>query len=398
MRRGRIIIYLALILIFAVLGAVLLLPKILPTTPPVSTPGPGGEPAPTAAPVNEINVVFVAQKIPRGTTIGIEYLTYVPYPQELVVEGMFTDFDEVEGKIAKYDLEPNVPLTSGMIAEGEPTSEGSDAALFIDKGKVAISIPISRLSSVSRGIQRGDHVNVIATILLVDLDQEFQTALPNNTGAVVAPGPAVLLGLGQGSRAAQESGGTSQEANISASLTVAEQLRTITAQVASGGVASAYGRAFTDPNLEQTFFLVPSEAQRPRMVSQTILQDIRVLQVGDFDNSTAAIVVATEEPVLPGQEQPVVVELPPDVITLIVTPQEAVTLNYLLYSGAELTLVLRSANDDSRNQTEAVTLKFLLEEYKILVPEKETYGQANRIDELIAPSLPNDNIQSTPAP
>jgi pilus assembly protein CpaB len=150
--------------------------------------------------------------------------------------------------------------------------------------------------------------------------------------------------------------------------------------------------------LEQTFFLVPSEEQRPRLVSQTILQDIRVLQVGDFESAkTVPVTATTEAPAVPGQEQPVVVESPPDIITLIVTPQEAVTINYLLYSGAELTLVLRAANDDTRNQTESVTLQFLLDEYKIEVPAKGTIGQANRIDELIAPSLAND-VQPTPAP
>ena len=45
---------------------------------------------------------------------------------------------------------------------------GSDAALLIPKGMVAVSIPVSRLSSVSYGLATGDQVNVIATFPFVE--------------------------------------------------------------------------------------------------------------------------------------------------------------------------------------------------------------------------------------
>ena len=106
---------------------------------------------------------------------------------------------------------------------------------------------------------------------------------------------------------------------------------------------------------------------------------------------------ATAE-VLPGQEappegeviQPAQLILPPDIITLIVTPQDAVTLNYLLYSGAQISLALRSSGDDSRILTEAVTLQFLMEQYNIPLPARLPYGLEPRLDELEAPTLLND--------
>ncbi len=71
-------------------------------------------------------------------------------------------------------------------------------------------------------------------------------------------------------------------------------------------------------------------------------------------------------------------------ITLIVTPQDAITLNYLLYYqrylAAHLTLALRSAEDDTRVQTEAVTMQYLLEQYNIPVPAKLPYGIEPRVD------------------
>jgi pilus assembly protein CpaB len=69
-----------------------------------------------------------------------------------------------------------------------------------------------------------------------------------------------------------------------------------------------------------------------------------------------------------------------------------VTLNYLIYSGAQLTLALRSAGDDTRVQTEAATLDFLLTQYNVPVPVKLPYGLEPRIDELASPQLPNDAV------
>ncbi len=69
-----------------------------------------------------------------------------------------------------------------------------------------------------------------------------------------------------------------------------------------------------------------------------------------------------------------------DVATLIVTPQDAVTLNYLMLSNVNLNLVLRSAGDDQKVDTEAVTLQFVLDQHRIPVPAKLPYGNNPRTD------------------
>ena len=142
------------------------------------------------------------------------------------------------------------------------------------------------------------------------------------------------------------------------------------------------GRTAIDPLLEQTLYVVPSEAQRPRLVSQTLLQDAIVLGVGDFPltdeveeepaptppatcrlwmmipSRLRAAEYTSEYPVEPElvKEEPKL----PDLITLVVNPQDAVTLNYLVYAGSQLTLALRPSGDDTRVQTEATTMDFLL--------------------------------------
>jgi pilus assembly protein CpaB len=49
---------------------------------------------------------------------------------------------------------------------------------LLEPGFVAVALPIDELSSVSYGIQPGDHVDVLMTFFFVDLDQETQTLAP----------------------------------------------------------------------------------------------------------------------------------------------------------------------------------------------------------------------------
>ena len=54
-----------------------------------------------------------------------------------------------------------------------------------------------------------------------------------------------------------------------------------------------------------------------------------------------------------------------DLITLLVTRQDAVVLKYLLEMGADLDLVLRPAGDTATAITEPVWLRYVLDKYQI---------------------------------
>jgi Flp pilus assembly protein CpaB len=370
MRRGRVFIYIALILI---LGVVLIFVVGRPFLFPPEDTG-VLEVIPTVTPTQvAVNVVVIEQPISRGNTIEEDALTLVPYPEEMVLPGMITNTGDVIGKLARFDLDVGVVLNTNLVADSivELKRQGSDAALLIDPGMVAVSIPISRLSSVSYAPKRGDHVNVIVSLIFIDVDTSFQSRLPNNTASVIAPG------------------------------TTEEDITTLTAELVPSGVS--FGRSELDPLLEETFYLIPSEPQRPRLVSQTLIQNVIVLQMGEFpiedEEKEQVLPTPTPEPGQPPAPTPVVEEepepKPPDVITLIVTPQDAVALNYLIFSGAELTLALRSPNDDQVILTEAVTLQFLLDQYNIPIPVKLPYAMEPRLDDLVQPTLIND---ATPTP
>jgi Flp pilus assembly protein CpaB len=340
-------------------------------------------PTPGPTPIPTIQVVVLSQRVVRGEVISADKLTLQDYEEELVLPIMYTQIDQVAGLTARYSMDPYTVVTSALVSDIVDRSQGSDDALFIETGMVAVSIPVSRLSSISYAPTRGDRVNVIITLMFVDLDPEWQSILPNMTGNVIAPGGGIIADQG-----------TTDPAVI----------ETLFAQPFRG--ASELGRAYEDTLLAESLYLLPSEPQRPRLVSQTLIQNVVVLQLGNFptpyERALAEIslqptptpdpaaqqgqAAATPEPTIPP---------PPDVITLIVTPQDAVTLNYLIFSGAQLTLVMRNPLDTSVVPTEAVTMSFLLDQYNIPIPVKLPYGFQPAVSELIQPVLQNDTIPAT---
>jgi Flp pilus assembly protein CpaB len=300
-----------------------------------------------------VKIVVLAQPVTRGAVLGESELQTISYPQSEMVDGLFfTDMAQVVGKRAKFDLQQGMPLTPSMITNSQT---GSEISFQIPKGMVAMSIPITRLTSVSYGLQPGDHVNVLGAVSMVDLDTNFQAKLPNNSSAVIAPGPS----------GSSSSGGATGPTTLSMTL---------------GASTGPQGRAEVDPTFNQPIYLIPSEPQRPRLVSQTMIQDAVVLYVGTFpldaNGQPATAPSPTPAPANGATQTTPEAVQPPDIISLIVTPQDAVTLNYLLLAGdgAKINLVLRSPGDDLKAQTEPVTLQFVMDQYNIPLPSKLPYG------------------------
>ncbi len=268
MRRGQIFIYLAFVIALGLLAFVVVWQRFLKPSTPVDT-------GPIATPVvDTVNVVVLTQSVSRGGLMEPDVLSLVPIQRDLFIQGMFSDINEVEGSLAKFDLDSGIPLTKSMLVSSadQLSAAGSIAALSIPRGMVAVSLPVSRLSSVSYAPQSGDHVNVIVSMLLADLDPDFQSKLPNVAGVAIAPGT-------------QAEGGPEY----------------LTAQVSAGGeLGSAVGKAEVIPGLGQTVYSVPSEFQRPRLVSQYLLQDVMVLKMGDFPYEG----LPAPTPVPPEGEQP----------------------------------------------------------------------------------------------
>jgi Flp pilus assembly protein CpaB len=381
-RRGRAFIYIALILIlllvmvfvFARFGGGSLTAGTEPDQEQVVI-------QPTLPPVDVVEIVVTTQDVRRGQDLNEGLVQVVSIPREDYTEGVFfNSLDEVLGGRAKMDLKAHTPLTNALIIT--KGTSGSVPSFEIPKGMVAISVPISKLSSVSYGLQKGDHVNVIVSLLMVDVDTTFQARLPNRTGMVIAPGP------------------INEEQTMITALINGPPEYTVSAPSA----VSYLGRIEIEPTLNNPILVIPSEAQRPRLVSQTMIQDVVVLQIGYFDQPNGQLVAASaidnQAPQAVAEETQVPQVAIPDMVTLIVSPQDAVTLNYLMLTGANLNLVMRSAGDDTKIETEAVTLQFILDQHRIPNPAKLPYGLEPRIDTFpstVAP-FPDPNPRPTPAP
>lgn len=349
MRRGRIFIFLALILLIALAGAFLFLRS---RSAPVAE-------APTQV---YVEIVIAAQSIEQGAEITDDVLGKISLPEGTDYDVMFR-YDEREalvvGKAARYPLEQGVVITESMIGEqGDIAASGPEWATMkkIPSGMTAISVPIDEISSVSYGAADGSHVNVIACLNFVDVDSSFQSKLPNYTASVSAAGYPV------------------EAPNLSAIV---------------GATGSAQGRVELDATLQQPMYVVPSEAQRPRPVCQLIVENAIVLKLGEFPIENLEAVPSAPDPeggAAPAEETTTeTATVYPELITLVVNPQDATSLTYFLYSGAELNLALRGTEDQARMTTEAATLQFLLSQYAIPVPAKLPYAFESRLD---APALP----------
>lgn len=352
MRRGRIFIIIALILIIGLVVVALAARQFL--APP--------KPAEVVPRVTTVGVLIAGQTIPQGEKITDDALAVIEIPQDKVVTVMFTEDQRslVVGKTAKYPLEQGVIITQSMISDGVLATSGPAWASRIPPGMTAVSIPISRLSSVAYGTADGAHVNLTACFLLVDADPSYQSKTPNKVVTLRGPAgtppdemPGVTLGAG----------------------TVDQPL--------------VQGRTEVEPSFQQGIYVVPAEEQRPRLVCQMLLQDVSVLKLGNF---SLAADQQGNEPAQPAdaQQQQAAAQQAPDIITLVVSPQDSITLFYLVYSNARLSLSLRNAGDQSRMATEAATLQFLLSQYNIPIPVKLPYVIEPRIDKLNEPVLSND--------
>ncbi len=343
MRRSRTLIFVFLIIIIAAVVAFVAYNQFL-------------KPPAVVAPV--YTEIYVAgQNISQGSTVTVDSLTTIKIAPENIIALMYTleEQSNLVGKLAKFPLEQGVVLTEAMVGDSSTavTIPGPSWAALIPPGMTAMSVPINRLSLSGYAINNGAHVNLNACFVFVDVDPIFQTMLPNLTAFLTSPftpedGPPIIsLGV--------------------------------------DGQDSPQGKLELDPSLQLPYYLIPSEHQRPRMVCQMLLQDIVVMKLGEFSRDLGATIGTPSVTTVNEAGETVQTNPIPDMVTLIVTPQDAITLTYLLNIEQQtwLSMTLRNPNDQARQATEAATLQFLLGQYNIPVPAKLPYALEPTLSSLL---------------
>ncbi|MCB9453885.1 MAG: hypothetical protein H6672_20835 [Anaerolineaceae bacterium] len=365
--RGRLLILVGLILLLVVIVVVVLSTNLLGggTSAPAATSVAGGgttqQPvAPIATPIPRVSILISVQNLPRGyrfpdteEALLNNVVAWRDFPEDTVPFDAMT-FDQVEAagglervigdKIARTDIPREAYILSAQLVSdlSEIASVGSDAAAVLPADRVAVTIPIDRETSVGYAVRDGDFVDVLVSMLFVDVDEIFQSLAPNRFTLIT------------------------QNADGTFTLTT-----------------SIEGR--TDVTNLGPVVVSPSERQRPRMVVQRTIQAALVVHVGNFPLNGRFIGIAPTSTPVPQADSgsssqtratvppPTAVPLP-EIVTLGVTPQDAVILIWLREAKIPMTLALRSALDQSQSPTDDVTLDYIMSRFRIDVPGKRDYS------------------------
>ncbi|MFN8376516.1 MAG: Flp pilus assembly protein CpaB [Anaerolineae bacterium] len=361
MPRGRLLIVVAFIIVLAGVVIAIVLGGGLggggtPATDvtPGTTDNTGGNQAvdqlPTATPIEFVEIVIAVQRMPRGFRITPNAVELRRWPLEAAPFNSIRSLEDVVGKIARTDIFVEQPILVDMVVEdlSQLANVGSDLAAVLPSGQVAISVPIDRITSVAYGIQPGDRVNIILSMLFVDVDEVFQSLAPNCYTLFFQTAESVQF-----------------TDSICGRITVASGFNTLA-------------------------ILNASESQRPRLVTQQTVQNAQVMYLGDFPADGRFLGVPLTPTPAPEEqttdatsaEDPATrreataaptANLRPDIITLAVTPQDAVILSWAVEARMPITFALRSAQDLGTVPTDAVNLDTIMSQFNITVPTARNY-------------------------
>lgn len=370
--RTRLFLLLALIIIVVAVIAALLLQNTEGGTATDSTPSSTSAaqqptrdsttrstPEPTAEPIEVEEVVIAVQDIPRGLPIAENMVAVVQIPTQFAPFSAFSVAEDVIGKIARTDISREEIIVQGkvvddLVALANSGNVGSDAAAMLPSNRVLVAVPMDRLTSVAYAIQPGDRVDILVSLLFIDVDDQFQSASPNEYSFLVPD---------------------DENPNLF---------------VFSDPIDGRFDTRIV-PNLGTLPVMVrPSEQQRPRLSTQRTIQNALVVNVGDFPADGRLFIAPTPTPLPQAADEETdaassrrtddgtplpPTEIPrPDIIALAVSPQDAVVLTWYVEAGVPITFALRSASSTSLAETDPVTLDYILNRFRITLPDRLPYS------------------------
>lgn len=359
---------LAVVLYFVLIGQ----DEPPPQTPIEGTPGEGtvlpdgavdpGAAAVTAEPTpsNVIEVVVSLQTVPRGYQLTADILTTEVRDAASVGTNVVTNIDDVVGKYARNDIFQGQTLTFGS-AVSDITLVGTEEygpSSLIPPGFVAQAVPIDMQSSVAYAVSEGDYVDILLMFRLYQIDQEFQTLLPNAAYQTLE-----TLGLNEGDA-------SSPDGAVNDALETLDEDSTL-----SIFAINPLGR-FEELPTGDLGHVFQSGPQRPVFIGM-VIQNAKVVQVGEYvPRLPAAAALPTPTPEVtegdatptPEFVFPTSTPIPPDVILVAMQPQQQLLLRYAIETGSDIDLALRGVNDGQLYPVQNVDIGYLLETFNIEIP------------------------------
>jgi hypothetical protein len=363
------------IVLLSIVGVVFILQQNEPTT--AVTDGENGAPAPdgvdSAEPVETIpplvEVVVSLQTVPRGHQMTADILALDMRPVESVGTNVITNIEDAIGLYARTDIYQGETLTYDTLV-ADITQIGLQTfgpSSLIPPGYVAQAVPMDRLTSVGYGMSEGDYVDIMVTFLFYQIDEEFQTYLPNDAAFY----------LEEQIEAVEEAG--------SPAILLTQPVIFLVTPFGRFEELPTGDLAHISPNLEDVI---------PRPVPVTmIIQNARVIQVGQYEvppDPADLIPTATPEPLEEGQATPTPppaatptpTAMPDDVVVVALQPQQQLLLRYAVGVNAQVFFALRGVNDGQLYSVENMTLDFLLERFNVEVPPNLGYSVETLVREV----------------
>ena len=372
------------IVLLSIVGVVFILQQNQPTE--TVTDGEDGAPAPDGvdgtAPVETIpplvEVVVSLQTVPRGHQMTPDILALDMRPAESVGINVITSIDDALNLFARTDVYQGETLTFDTLVD-DITKIGLESygpSSLIPPGHVAQSVPMNRLTGVGYGVNEGDYVDIMVTFLFYQVDEEFQTYLPNDAAFYL-------------------------EEQIEAVEEAGDPLALITQPIIF--LVSPIGRFEELPTGDLAHISQNDEDVIPRPVPVTmIIQNARVVQVGEYrlpPDPVDLIPTPTPEPVAEGEPTPTpppavaptATPIPDDVVVVALQPQQQLLLRYAVEVNAQVFFALRGVNDGQLYSVENMTLDFLMDRFNVEIPPNLGYSVETIIREVTPTPPPGED-------
>jgi Flp pilus assembly protein CpaB len=196
---------------------------------------------------------------------------------------------------------------------------------------VLIAVPITAMSAAGNALRPGDRVDVLVSLSMIEVDEESQIKLP--------------LAL---------SGGEDCLAGCQA---VGEQIPRLVTQYTVQN-ALVLGIGLWEGEEPELAAVAPSELEAP-------------------EEEEAVTEALAEEEAAPVAESIALQLTDIRLISLAVSPQDALVMKWLRESNASIDMVMRSAIDEDLYNPEAVTLQYMLDRFGISMPAKLPHSPEN---------------------
>ena len=294
-----------------------------------------------------VEVVVSLQTIPRGWQMTADELTVDMRPAENVGTNVITDVQKAIGLYARTDIYQGQTLTNDALVDDirQVGTEEVGPSSLIPPGFVAQAVPMDRLSGVAYSLSEGDYVDILVSFVLKEIDPQFQTLLENNITFYLRD----------------------EEGNPIV-ITI-----------------DPYGRFDELPTGENTLIAPSEKPRRPILVSM-ILQNAKVIQVGNWmPDGPVQSSTPTPEPVpedvpedatptpAAGSIQPTSTPKPPETLLLALLPQDQLLLKYAVEADGDVDFALRGVNDGQLYTIENVDFNYIKERFNFIIPANYDY-------------------------